>query len=71
MQAKIYVFIPEDDAYKPVHAEVIGEDLYKILPTSDYDPMNAEWEFSPDMVVRCETRSYRGMDYLLAVEKIG
>lgn len=71
MQAQIYVLIPEDDAFKPVNAEVIGMNVYKILPTADYDPANAEWEFVPGTIVRCEERNYRGMDYLLAVEKIG
>jgi hypothetical protein len=71
MQLQIYVLIPEDDAYKPVQAIAVGTNLYKILPTSDYDPANAEWEFAPGTVVRCEERSYRGKDYLLAVEKIG
>ncbi len=71
MQAQIYVLIPEDDAYRPVQAEVIGKDLYKILPTRDYDPANAEWEFVPGTIVRCEERNYRETNYLLAVEKLG
>ena len=71
MQVQIYVLIPEDDAYKPVQATMVGENLYKILPTTDYDPANAEWEFVPGMLVRCEERSYREKRFLLAVEKMG
>jgi hypothetical protein len=70
VQAQIYVLIPEDSAYKPVQAEIVGENLYKILPASDYDPEDAEWEFPPGSVVRCEEREYRGKRYLQAVEKV-
>lgn len=35
MRTQIYVLIPEDDAYKPIQAELIGKNLYKILATPD------------------------------------
>ena len=41
MQIEIYVHIPEDQAYAPVQAEMIGANLYRILPTKDYDPQDA------------------------------
>jgi hypothetical protein len=69
MQVTIYVHIPEDEASKPVQAEKIGQNLYRILPADDYDPEDAEWEFPPGSIVRCEEREYDGMRYLQAVEK--
>ena len=70
MQVEIYVLIPEDDQYAPVQAEIVGDNLYKILPTPDYDPEDAEWEFPPNTVVRCEERQWHQKRYLQAVEKI-
>ena len=71
MQAQIYVHIPEDQAYKPVVAEVLGDNLYRILPTIDYDPEDAEWQFPPGSLVRCEEHEYNGKRYWRAVEKVG
>jgi hypothetical protein len=71
MQIEIYVRIPEDSASRPVQADIVGNNLYRILPTSDYDPEDAEWEFPPGSVVRCEKREYNGKRYLQAIEKIG
>lgn len=70
MPTEIYVLIPEDDAFRPVQAEMIDDNLYRILPTKDYDPKDAEWEFPPGSVVRCEERQYHQKRYLQAVEKV-
>jgi hypothetical protein len=70
MQVEIYVLIPEDDAYKPVQALSLGNGLYRILPASDYDPEDAEWEFPPGSIVRCEERQHHQKRYLQAIEKI-
>ena len=32
----------------------IGNNLYKILPTPNYNPMSEIWEFLPGSIVRCD-----------------
>jgi hypothetical protein len=52
---------------RPTHAERIGNDLFKLLPTPNYDPNDERWEFPPGSIVRAKTMEYDGKDYLLAV----
>lgn len=52
---------------RPTHAERIGNDLFKLLPTPNYDPNDEHWEFPPGSIVRAKTMEYDGKDYLLAV----
>ena len=53
---------------RPTQAEKIGDDLFKLLPTPNYDPTDEHWEFPPGSVVRAETMEYDGKKYLLAVK---
>ena len=71
--AEIYVSLLEEGTptARPTHAIPLSNGLFKILPTSNYDPEDEIWEFLPGTIVRCEKRNYRGDDYLLAVEKMG
>lgn len=32
----------------------LGKNLYKILPTPNYNPESETWEFVPGSVVKCE-----------------
>jgi hypothetical protein len=52
---------------RPTQAERIGNDLFKLLPTPDYDPNDEHWEFPPGAVVRAKTMEHAGKEYLLAV----
>lgn len=67
----IYVAVDEGYALKPVPAVLVSGGVYKLLQTPDYDPEDEEWHFRPGEIVRCESRRYKEMDYLLAVEKVG
>ncbi|CAN0440292.1 unnamed protein product [Phaeothamnion confervicola] len=71
--AEIYIMLlgDEEGTLRPTQAITLSNGLYKILPTSNYDPEDEIWEFLPGSIVKCEKRTYRGNDYLLAVEKIG
>ncbi len=71
--AEIYIMLlgDEEGTLRPTQAIPLSNGLYKILPTSNYDPEDEIWEFLPGSIVKCEKRTYRGNDYLLAVEKIG
>jgi hypothetical protein len=37
----------------------LGNGLYKILPTPDYDPEDEDWEFVPETIVRGEWVDYQ------------
>ena len=56
------------EAARPTCAVDLGNGLFKILPTPNYDSEDERWEFPPGSVVRCELRNHEGQDYLLAVE---
>ncbi|MFA6280386.1 MAG: hypothetical protein WC612_06305 [Bdellovibrionales bacterium] len=53
---KIYIPLLDEGAptLRPTQAISLGGDLYKILPTPDYDPEDETWEFLPSSVVRCD-----------------
>ena len=69
----IYVSLLEEGTatMRPTEAIIVGEGLYKLLPTKDYDPEDEIWEFLPGTVVRCkEVKSaYKGF-VLLAYEAV-
>ncbi len=69
----VYIELLEEgtDTWRPTQAEVLGNDLYKLLPTADYDPEDEVWKFLPGTIVRCEEKETDdGEVVLLAVEKL-
>ena len=52
---------------RPTQALDLGNGLFKVLPTSNYDPSDEVWEFPPDSVVRSAMRTLDGKEFLLAV----
>ncbi len=70
---KIYVQLLEEGTptIRGTNAISLGNGMYKILPTPDYDPEDEIWEFLPGTTVRCEGRKNLGEDILFAVEKVG
>lgn len=71
-KVKIYVQLLEEGTptIRGTDAIYLGNNLYKILATPYYNPDDEIWEFVPDSIVRCETRSNFGEDILLAIEKV-
>lgn len=53
----IYVRLLDEgtDCSRPTLAERIGNDLFKLLPTPDYDPKDEHWELPPGSIVRAMT----------------
>ena len=47
----------------------IGDGLFKILPTPDYEPKDEIWEFPPGSIVRCETPQDDSGEYIFAVKQ--
>jgi hypothetical protein len=52
---------------RPTQALDLGNGLFKVLPTSNYDPEDEVWEFPPDSIVRSQVRRAEGKEFLLAV----
>jgi hypothetical protein len=66
---EIHVRLLEEgtDCSRPTQATAIGNGLFKLLPTNDYEARDEHWEFLPGSIVRA--KEVRGVDsiYLLAV----
>jgi hypothetical protein len=69
-RVKLFVHLLDEGTTvsRPTEALAIGEGLFRILPTSDYDPGEEIWEFSPGSIVRCEKRQGDSDEYLVAVK---
>lgn len=52
----IYIPLLEEGAWtaRPTQAEKLKGEVYKILPTPDYDPKDETWEFVPGTLVHCK-----------------
>ncbi|MCP5362259.1 MAG: hypothetical protein H6908_06485 [Hyphomicrobiales bacterium] len=69
---KVYVQLLDEGTptARGTQAIEMGEGLYKLLPTADYDSEDEVWEFLPGSIVRCEERRGQIIDrMLLAVEQ--
>jgi hypothetical protein len=67
---KLFVRLLDEgtEVSRPTDAVDLGNGLYKLLPTSNYDPDDETWEFLPGSTVRCETRHGVSGEYLVAVK---
>jgi hypothetical protein len=54
--------------FRPTSAEPVESALFKVLPTSNYDPQDEKWEFVPGSLVECEKRKLEGEEVLVAVK---
>ena len=53
---------------RPTQGVILGHRIFRLLPTTDYNPDDEHWEFLPGSIVRAkEVRNDDGV-YLLAVE---
>ena len=56
------------EVFRPTPAEHIGNALFKVLPTPNYNPQDEQWEFVPGLIVECEKRKREGREVLVAVK---
>ena len=70
MEVEIYIHLLDESASRPTQAIVLGNNVYKVLPTSNYNSADEDWEFIPGSLVRCEEREYNGRKYLQAIEVV-
>ena len=43
------------DCWRPTQAELVEAGIYRLLPTTNYNPDDESWEFLPGTLVRCQT----------------
>lgn len=63
IKKEIYIKLLNEDVFvmRPTLEEKMGKDnIYKVLPTPNYDPEDEEWEFPPGSIVMCETEIREG-----------
>jgi len=59
------------DCWRPVKAQKLGENKYKIIGIDNYDPDNEKWQFLPGDIVVCEINKFSGGETgLIAVKKL-
>ena len=51
---------------RPTKGVPLGGGVYRLLPTSDYDPDTEQWQFPPGSVVRCLWETREGDNILIA-----
>lgn len=51
---------------RPTRGVWLGGDIYRVLPTADYDPDDEEWEFPPGTHVECQSEGGGGRAILVA-----
>ncbi len=52
--------------FRPTLGESTGPQTVRLLPTTDYDPEDEQWEFPPETLVRVEARLLEGCSALVA-----
>ena len=55
---------------RPTRGIALGRDVYRLLPTKDYDPVDEHWQFPPGSVVRCIRDKKEGQEIWVAHELI-
>ena len=55
MDNTIYIYLLDEgsDCYRPTQGIPLGNYVYQILATPDYDPEDEHWQFPPGSIVRC------------------
>jgi hypothetical protein len=66
---EIYIRLLDEgtECSRPTWAVDLGNGLFKVLPTTNFDLTDEVWEFPPDSIVRSATRRSEGKEFLLAI----
>ena len=51
---------------RPATGIPMGNDVYRVVATDNYDPGDEQWEFPPGSVVNCERQARNGEVVLVA-----
>jgi hypothetical protein len=68
----IYIPLLEEGVpvVRPTQGIRLGDGVFRVLPTSDYDPDLELWEFPPGSIVRCVSERHEGEEILVARESV-
>jgi hypothetical protein len=68
MTTTIYIRLLDEgtEVFRPTKADDLGDGVFKVLPSPDYNPQDEKWEFVPGTLVRCEKRKLEGDEILVA-----
>ena len=57
-------------SYRPVKAEKIKENIYRIIVGQPYDTEDEKWEFEPGQMVEVEEREFEGEILMVATRAV-
>lgn len=68
---RIYVALKNEGTkvWRPIFAEKLGENIYKLKENFEYDSEDEELEFLPGEIVICKIENLTGENVLVATEK--
>jgi hypothetical protein len=70
-QKKVVIYVrllgEGTEVFRPVQALELGNGLFRLEATSDYDPEDEIWEFVPGSDVRGEVRPFDSGQHLVAI----
>lgn len=71
MTTKIYIQLLDEGTttYRPTQGQAMGENVFRVLPTPNYDAEDEHWEFPPDRLVVCEFEM-KGRERILIARRI-
>lgn len=71
IKSTIYIPLIEEGTvvFRPTQGVALDTDVFRVLPTDDYDPDDEVWKFPPGAVVRCEKQQRDGEEILIAVSE--
>lgn len=58
------------NVFRPTTGVVLDQDVFRVEPTTDYDPELEEWEFPPGSQVRCVRETRGGNEILVARQRV-
>jgi hypothetical protein len=58
------------DVLRPTRGLLLGQDVVRVLATTDYDPAIEEWEFPPGSRVQCVSEFRGGRQLLIARNRL-
>ena len=69
----IYIPLLEEgtSVVRPTTAALLGGDVFRVLPTPDYDPDDETWQYPPGAIVRCTHEVKDGEEILVACARVG
>ena len=67
IQAYVELLDEAIDTWRPVQAEGVGNGIFRLLPTPNYDPEDEKWEFPPGSLVRLVKKELSDGSVLVAI----